>query len=612
VPDLPPAESWVNLASLGAKGDGVADDTAALKDAIAKHKAIYLPSGKYRVTDTISLKPDTVLIGLNPITTQIVISDWTPAFMGAPEPEPPAGRARRFGQPFPGGPKPLLETPKNGTNIVTGIGLDTGGNNPAAVGTLWMAGAKSMMDDVKYLGGHGSGAGQIYNNNNSGDPSPERRWDCQYPSLWVANGGGGTFKNIWTASPFAQSGMTITDTTTEGRVYQMSSEHHVRYEVQIRNASNWSLIALQTEAERGESPFCLPLEIENSNNITIANLNIYRVVSMFQPFPYAVKVSDSKDIHFRGVHCYSNSKVSYDNLLYDQSANVEVRQREFAWLTLTGKTPKRETDARVEKLASGFFNISGGAVDPKGDFYFVDSRWQKIYRWDSEKRQAMVVQDSPTLPINLVFDQAGNLMVISSAGRGTVYTFKPGSQDPIQLLKPEPSKPRPGLTAVFPVTDWMLNDALIKGTSLQRPFHYVSPDGATFIPAGQDFVDGALTWGVKLQDIIRSFGLAKTTAGKPFYFTAESDMRTYSATIEPDGTVTNAKLFVEQGGEGLAVDGQGNVYLAAGQIYVYSPAGQLIDTIEVPERPTQLMFGGKDGKTLFITARTSLYSVGIK
>ena len=44
-------------------------------------------------------------------------------------------------------------------------------------------------------------------------------------------------------------------------------------------------------------------------------------------------------------------------------------------------------------------------------------------------------------------------------------------------------------------------------------------------------------------------------------------------------------MFAYQGGEGVAVDAQGNVYIAAGQIYVYDPAGTLIDTIEVPERP---------------------------
>ena len=65
----------------------------------------------------------------------------------------------------------------------------------------------------------------------------------------------------------------------------------------------------------------------------------------------------------------------------------------------------------------------------------------------------------------------------------------------------------------------------------------------------------------------------------------------------------------EQGGESVAVDERGNVYIAAGQIYVYDPAGKPIDTIEVPERPLQLVFGGKDGQTLFIAARTSLYAV---
>jgi sugar lactone lactonase YvrE len=59
----------------------------------------------------------------------------------------------------------------------------------------------------------------------------------------------------------------------------------------------------------------------------------------------------------------------------------------------------------------------------------------------------------------------------------------------------------------------------------------------------------------------------------------------------------------------LAQDEKGNVYIAAGQVYVYSPAGDLIDTIEVPERPSQLLFGGTSGNTLFVLAGTSLYAV---
>src|SRR5581483_7304611 len=216
-----------------------------------------------------------------------------------------------------------------------------------------------------------------YNSNRGGAPDLARRWDGQYPSLWVTDGGGGTFLDIWTPSTFAQAGMLVSNTSTEGRVYQMSSEHHVRNEVQLRNVSNWRIYALQTEEERGEGGAALPLEIDGSSNITVANFHIYRVISMYQPFPWAVKVSNSKDIRFRNVHCYSNSKVSFDNSIYDATHHVEVRQREFAWLTLTGEAPRAQArpGARVEKLAGGFYNISGGAVGPNGDFYFVDAHW---------------------------------------------------------------------------------------------------------------------------------------------------------------------------------------------------------------------------------------------
>jgi sugar lactone lactonase YvrE len=69
---------------------------------------------------------------------------------------------------------------------------------------------------------------------------------------------------------------------------------------------------------------------------------------------------------------------------------------------------------------------------------------------------------------------------------------------------------------------------------------------------------------------------------------------------------------VNVGGESVTEDSEGNVYIAAGQIYVFDPAGKLIDTIDVPERPSQLLFGGADHQTLFIAARSSLYAVHMK
>jgi len=106
-------------------------------------------------------------------------------------------------------------------------------------------------------------------------------------------------------------------------VYEFSSEHHVRNEVVLHNVSHWQIYALQTEEERGEGGFALPLEIRNSGDITIANLHMYRVVSSYQPFRYAISVSDSKDIGFRNVHCYSDSKASFDNSVFDQTHNVD-------------------------------------------------------------------------------------------------------------------------------------------------------------------------------------------------------------------------------------------------------------------------------------------------
>jgi sugar lactone lactonase YvrE len=615
IPNLPAMKTWANIRSFGAVGDGHADDTEALRKAIAQQPVIYLPSGQYRISDTLILKPDTVLIGLHPSATRLFLADGTPAFQGV------------------GSPKALLETPQGGANIVTGIGLYTNGINPRAVAAKWMAGSNALMNDVRFLGGHGTvepGATveenskvwqQIYNNTHTADSDIKRRWDGQYPSLWVTNGGGGTFVDIWTPSTFAQAGLYISNTSTEGRVYELSSEHHVRNEVVMQNVSNWSIYALQTEEERGEGGFALPLDIRNSSNITLANLHIYRVVSSDQPFRYAIKVTDSKDIHFRNVHCYSDSKVSFDNAVYDQTHNIELRQREFAWLDLSGNPPPPPetnslvlaSDAKIEKLAGNFFNISGGAVDPAGNLYFVDAKKQTIYRWSVSENQLSVVRDNPLDPAQLAFDKSGNLMVISYSGDGTVYSFRPDlPNDDVKLLKAEPAKDRPGMTPVLPVDSWRNENDFVEAESAKKPYQFVSPDGTTFIPAGENFVSGKLYYGSKLNDELRAFGLAPVAKGQPFYMTDAEQEKTYVGEVGPDGTASHLELFVEQGGDGLAVDQEGNVYIAAGQVFVYNRSGQLIDTIKIPERPQQLLFGGSDRKTLFILARSSLYSVQLR
>jgi len=607
----PPAQStWVNLKTFGARGDGATDDTAAIRQAIASHRTIYVPTGRYVVTDTITLRPDTVLIGFNPSTTQFDIPDSTPAFQG------------------PGSPKPLLEAPKGGTNIVIGIGLYTNGINSRAVGAKWMAGKDSLMDDVRFLGGHGTmipGLSPIYNNTHTADTDLNRRWDSQYPSLWVTDGGGGTFANIWTPSTFAQAGLLVSNTTTEGRVYELSSEHHVRNEVKLNHASNWKIYALQTEEERGEGPFALPLSIENSSNITVANYHSYRVVSSYQPFSEAIHIANSHNIRLRNIHVYGDNKVSFDNsVIVDGEVPQLIRNREFASITVDTsvmvqrklsdkRSPVLADGAKLNRLTGGFYNISGAAVDPDGQLYFVDAHWQRIYRWLPQQNRTEIVRDSPLDPVQLVFDRSGDLMVVSYAGEGTVYTFKPGElNEQVTLLKPQKAESRAEMTPVLPVNYWRNENDFVKAVPVPKPYQYVSPDGSTYIPAGEDFVTGALYYGTKMADVLRAFGLGKVVKGKPFYVSDESAQKTYSADVGPDGTLHQLKLFAECGGEGVTQDADGNVYIAAGQVYVYNPEGELIDTIEVPERPIDLVFGGKDGRTLYILARMSLYSISTK
>ena len=77
-----------------------------------------------------------------------------------------------------------------------------------------------------------------------------------------------------------------------------------------------------------------------------------------------------------------------------------------------------------------------------------------------------------------------------------------------------------------------------------------------------------------------------------------------------EGTLTDLHAFAERGGESVAADSAGNVYVANGQIFVYDRNGTPIGRIDVPERPIQLLFGGPDRRTLFILAHHALYAVG--
>jgi gluconolactonase len=83
--------------------------------------------------------------------------------------------------------------------------------------------------------------------------------------------------------------------------------------------------------------------------------------------------------------------------------------------------------------------------------------------------------------------------------------------------------------------------------------------------------------------------------------------------VKDDGTLASGREFcrIDKGvPDGIRCDAAGRVWSSAGDgVHVFSPEGKLLGKIPVPESPANLCFGGEDGKTLFITARSSLYAV---
>ncbi|MBV8996947.1 MAG: SMP-30/gluconolactonase/LRE family protein [Pseudonocardiales bacterium] len=142
------------------------------------------------------------------------------------------------------------------------------------------------------------------------------------------------------------------------------------------------------------------------------------------------------------------------------------------------------------------------------------------------------------------------------------------------------------------------------------------------VPLGQarelDFqgvfrVDPAGVLHLESTEFDRPNGVALSPDEKTLYVDDTADGLVRKFPVRPDGSLGPASIFVAStggGGDGMTVDKAGNVYVATdGGIQVYRPSGALWGTIPVPETPSDCTFGGADRKTLYITAKTSLYRV---
>ena len=617
IPELPPMQDWVNIKNLGAAGDGITDDTKAIQKAIDEHPVIYVPQGSYRITETIRLKPNTILIGLHPLATNFALKENAALFGGF------------------GAPKALIESPQGGTNILTGIGLYTGEDNYRAVACKWQAGERSMINDVKFIGGHGTMRPgpkvpwkweEIPAAERRPNTGPEQTWDTQYWSCWVTNNGGGIFKNIWSASTFATSGFYASNTTTRGRIYALSVEHHVRNEVRFSNVSNWNVYALQLEEESRESSECQPLEMQGCHDMSFANLYMFRVIRVKIPYPYSIRTWDCNKVELLNIHNYSQIKYTTDNPLYDINTNTEVRPTELSRLYISGTTRNiAETQGPVQLLAKGFEFAIGLCSDSKGNVYFAEQRMKRVYKWSTTKHSLQLLADFPWEPLSLACDGFDNLLVVFK------YNPQPGLQSPDDFKNPpdasgtsfsawgnsgfgtfvysiDPNHPDEtikilGVVAMGSVTN--IYKALYP-SNRWRDFHdfnevtlnrnekcWIAPDGKTIIPI--------------CYDLARACALVEAFPGKTLFEVDEYDKRTVKCKVDSQGYLSDLNYFAEKGEFSAVPDPQGNVWIADGDIYVFDANGKQIKWVRVPERPSTLAITRTDDNTVYFTGRKALY-----
>jgi len=128
--------------------------------------------------------------------------------------------------------------------------------------------------------------------------------------------------------------------------------------------------------------------------------------------------------------------------------------------------------------------------------------------------------------------------------------------------------------------------------------YYITPDRKTVMRV--------------IDDLIKPNGLIGTPNGKVLYVADPGDGKTYRYNINPHGSLSNKTLFVPSGSDGMTIDDLGNIYLTADAVVVFNAVGRQIDRIQTSDRPTNVTFGGKDRKTLFITARSSVQSIQMR
>jgi gluconolactonase len=260
-----------------------------------------------------------------------------------------------------------------------------------------------------------------------------------------------------------------------------------------------------------------------------------------------------------------------------------------------------EEGASVKKMGEGFRFTEGPVSDSEGNIYFTDIPANRIYKWSLDG-EISVFKDPSGNANGLAFDSKGNLIACRHGSRNVVSIDLEGNETVLADKYKGKKLNSPNDLWIDPAGGIYFSDPRYGNRDNMEQdgehVYYLSPNRKKLTRV--------------IDDLERPNGLIGTPDGRILYVADHGGNKTYSYKINPNGSLADKKLFASSGSDGMAMDENGNVYLTSDAVLIYSPDGEFLERIDAPEQPANICFGGKDGRTLFITARKSLYSISMK
>jgi gluconolactonase len=260
----------------------------------------------------------------------------------------------------------------------------------------------------------------------------------------------------------------------------------------------------------------------------------------------------------------------------------------------------------VKKLHGDLQFTEGPAADGQGNVYFTDIPAEKVYKVDAAGKLSVFLEGSKNIN-GLMFNKEGQLYGCEMQGRLV-------SIDPKTMKITALSEGYEGKRYNAP------NDLVIDKTG---GVYFTDPHFRAPMPLPQEktavyyrSADGKVTR--LTTDPKAPNGVILSPDEKTLYVIPSLEKKMYKYAVKAPGQLGPAEVFCElkqakegedRGGDGLTVDTKGNLYITSGLgLQVFDPAGKLLGIIAFPEQPSNATFGGKDNKTLYVTARTGLYA----